>query len=343
LYYDSANTDNSLPPKPRPGLIAATPPANSAPTSTSQQALEITALAVLPTGSRRLLQYLVAPTVISPALSTAGAGTGTTFPAALTMDGSNLTFQDPTAASYQINGQDACKPAPAAVEAIAYTSAADYAALYAKVLPQKSNYPGAPVTLTGPAPGTYVATTPSVASPPTVLSPSWQNPATLDAVMQDIANSADVVINNSSATGTDISNQAPTMSSSNPLTIVVNGDLNLNGWHNTGYGLLLVTGTLHYDPDASWNGLVLVVGQGVFSSSKNGSGGIQGAVFVAKTRDSSGNLLTSPTLGSPFFGTLSSYGSHPGFGISYNSCLAQSAQGPLTYKVLSFREIPLTN
>ncbi len=45
------------------------------------------------------------------------------------------------------------------------------------------------------------------------------------------------------------------MSLSNPMTVVVNGDLDLSGWHNAGFGLLLVTGTLHYDPDASWNGL----------------------------------------------------------------------------------------
>ena len=67
---------------------------------------------------------------------------------------------------------------------------------------------------------------------------------------------------------------------------------------------------------------------------------------MAKTRDGSGNLLS--TLGSAFFGSLTSYGSNPGFGINYRSCagqspLGQSALGPLSYKVLSFHEIPLTN
>ena len=69
--------------------------------------------------------------------------------------------------------------------------------------------------------------------------------------------------------------KAPLMSAANPMTIVVNGNLNLSGWHNSGYGLLLVTGTLYYDPDASWSGIVLVVGQGIFSSSKNGAGGFE--------------------------------------------------------------------
>jgi hypothetical protein len=182
-----------------------------------------------------------------------------------------------------------------------------------------------------------------------MLRQSWQTPATLDEVAQDITRSADVVISGS-ATGFTISTKAPSMSSSNPMTIVVNGDLDLTGWHNTGYGLLLVTGTLHYDPDASWNGLVLVIGQGVFSSSRNGPGGFVGAVLVAKTRDGAGNLLPGNSLGNSCFGSQSSctgfgggYGSIPGFGIIYNSCSVGSAQGPLTYKVLSFREIPLAN
>lgn len=330
LNYDPENSDPSNPPKPSPGLTGF---ANGR----TVQALEITALAVLPSGSRRLLQYVVAPLIVSPSMG------GTDPPAALTLDGNNVTFQDPGKPGYTIDGRDTCKPAPAAVESIGYTNAVDYAGIHAEVWPNKSNYPGFPVTLTGPAPGTYTPTIPSLPSPPSAVRPSWLNPATLDGVVQDITNSADVVINKSTATGSDISSRAPTMSPSNPMTLVVTGDLDLTGWHNTGYGLLLVTGTLHYDPDASWNGLVLVIGQGIFASSKNGTGGIQGAVIVAKTRDSSGNLLPTTTLGPAFFGTQTSYGSNPGFGIIYNSCLAASAQGPLGYKILSFHEIPLTN
>ena len=166
------------------------------------------------------------------------------------------------------------------------------------------------------------------------------SPATLDSVMQDIVNSADVIIPGP-ATGADILSQAPKVTTS-PMTIVVNGDLSLSGWHNAGNGLLLVTGTLNYDPDANWNGIVLVVGQGVFSSTKNGSGGINGAVFVAKTRDSAGNLL--PALGSAFYGGGSSgFGTQPGTGICYNSPAVSTASGPLSYKILSFHEIPLPN
>lgn len=287
-----------------------------------------------------MLQYVVVPILISPV--TNGAG----FAAALTLDGNGVIYQVPSnLLGYAINGQDGCSPAPASVQSLGYTNPADYAPLFAQVNPEKASFPGAPMNPSGPPPVTYVATTPSLSPVPSTLSPEWQNPASLDGIVQDITNSADVVINGN-ATGTDILNRAPTMSISNPMTVVVNGDLNLAGWHNSGFGLLLVTGTLNYDPDATWNGDVLVIGQGVFSSSRSGTGGINGSVFVAKTRDGSGNLLTA--LGSAFFGSLTSYGSHPGFGINYSSCagqspLGQSALGPLSYKVLSFHEIPLTN
>jgi len=135
------------------------------------------------------------------------------------------------------------------------------------------------------------------------------------------------------------------------MTIVVNGDLDLTSWHHTGNGLLLVTGTLTYDPDASWEGVVLVIGKGEFDSARGGSGGIDGELFIAQTRDRiSGNLLS--TLGSasfcqangcPYSPTSSSPGSSMGRGINYSSCLVQAAQSILPYKVLSFRELPQTN
>jgi hypothetical protein len=90
---------------------------------------------------------------------------------------------------------------------------------------------------------------------------------------------------------------------------------------------------------------VLVIGQGNFVSTRSGSGGIDGAVFIAKTRDSSGNLLAS--LGAASFSQTGSGGTL-GKGINYNSCWLNgtpAAPGaltyPLTYKVLSFREIPV--
>jgi len=117
------------------------------------------------------------------------------------------------------------------------------------------------------------------------------------------------------------------------MTIVVNGDLTIHGGYS-GYGLLVVTGTLSYDPDASWRGIILVIGKGMFIAPLNGNGGVlRGAIFVAQTRDTFGNLLAS--LGPSSF----SYGNNGG-GFNFSSCWIANAQPTATYKTLSFHEIP---
>ena len=349
LYYDPARVVGVTS---APSLIL---PSSSIPlTPTAVQALEITSLAVLPNGSKRLLQYVVAPLLVSTQISTqvdsptpplpGGIPFNPSFPAALTMDGNNVSYQDPGTPDYVVDGRDlgagSCTPQHTAVESIEYTNSSDssYSSILANVTPVKSSYPGYLLD-----PTTYAPTTPSVPLPsvPTAVRQSWLTPATLDAVVQDITKSADVVIAGP-ATGSNM----PTWPPSNPIpmTVVVNGNLNLTRWYQTGYGLLLVTGTLTYDPDVTWNGIVLVIGQGnlLWSDRGHGNGGINGAVLVANTRDASGNLL--PALGSASFSGAGGSGrrySAQG-GIVYNSCWVNSAgaQAPLTYKILSFHEIP---
>ena len=165
---------------------------------------------------------------------------------------------------------------------------------------------------------------------------NWMTPGGLDAVVQDITAGADAVIQGPATPASF----PPGMSPTHPMTIVVNGDLDLSSWNNTGYGLLLVTGTLYYDPAATWEGIVLMIGQGNFVSTRRGTGGIDGAVFIAKTRDASNILLTS--LGSASFSQTGG-GPNLGRGINYNTCLVNSVQGPITYKILGFKEIPLLN
>lgn len=318
------------------------------PTGSATQALEIAALAVLPGGSKKLLQYVVAsPSLASPAVGMNG------FPSALTLAGTNVTFQGPGNSFFKINGQDqvslsGCAGSNAYVDAIGYTGDQPGDSSQANILAgatPPSNYTGAPY-LPGPPPG---PSTQSIGDVSTGLPPNWQSVSGLDSIVQNITNNADVVIAGP-ADGNDISSQAaPSVTGQYagpnptpaplPMTIVVNGDLNLTSWHHTGNGLLLVTGTLTYDPDASWEGVILVIGQGKFVSNKGGDGGIDGALFIAQTRDSSGNLLS--TLGPALFSQTG--GGHSGRGINYSSCLVQAAQSILPYKVLSFREIPQTN
>jgi hypothetical protein len=330
LFYDPANMNASRNAM-APGLIETlAPPATAQPS----QALEITSYAVLPNGSQKMLQAVVRPLVEFPSLTAPG------FTAALTLAGNNVTFTGPGPGTngFVISGQDPCPNAPVMLPAIGYTidpSTGDKSQpnIVAGANPT-SNYIGSSTVSSPPPPPP--AAPGSIVNVGSTLNLNWLTPSGLDAVVQDITNGADSVINGPATPSSFPSG----MSAGHPMTIVVNGDLDLNGWHNTGYGLLLVTGTLHYDPDATWEGVVLVIGQGNFVSTRGGTGGIDGTVFVANTRDASGNLLTN--LGASSF-SQTGPGSNAGRGINYNSCWVRSAMGPITYKVLSFREIPLAN
>jgi hypothetical protein len=286
-------------------------------TSNPGEILAITALAVTPNGSRRLLQSSVAQPVFA----------SMSFPSALTLDGNNVSF---TAGGSAINGNDSTGPPPPTpgVAAIGYTDSGDQSSITTSINNCKcaGNYQGP----SGNAPSLEFVNS---------LSPALQTPSSLDAVVQTITQNADLVITPPTGMVADQSSFPSGMSATNPLVIVVDGDFHLthaNGNSSVaGYGLLLVTGTFYYDPDDSWNGLILVIGKGVFDGTQNGHNGqINGAVLVAKTRDSSGNLLPDPNLGAASFKLTGG-----GNGIRYSSSWVKAAQARIPYRVLSFREI----
>ncbi|HET7106028.1 MAG TPA: hypothetical protein VFI38_04400 [Candidatus Acidoferrum sp.] len=329
LFFDPENrtVTNVM----EPGLVE-----THSPLPTASQVLEITAFAVLPSGGQKMLQYIVRPLVVFPDLNMQG------FHAALTLAGNNVTFTGPGTNNFYIRGQDQCgtpPPPPAlppAFFAIGYTNGPpdlSKSNIAAGATPT-GNYQGMPMNSGPPiAPSTGSQT---IADVHLYTDPNWLTPQGLDAVVQDITNNADAVITGPATPGSFPSG----MSAAHPMTIVVNGDLDMNGWRNTGYGLLVVTGNFYYNPDATWEGVILVIGQGNFVSTRGGDGQIDGAVFIAKTRDGANNLL--PSLGASSF-SQTGPGTHVGQGINYNSCIARAAQGPITYKVIAFKEIPLPN
>lgn len=296
------------------------------------QALELTALAVLPNGTQKILQYVITANPMN-----------LTFPAALTMDGNNVQFSVPTSTSFGVSGVDQgtvgnCNPS-AAITAVGYTNAGDASrANIVSAIPtgppppgqdRRCNYTNGGPCGSPPAPNVGLVA-PSVPQCPGC---NLSTVAGLNALVQAITQSADVVI---SGNATQASLPGA-MSATNPMTTVVNGNLTLSGWHGTGYGLLLVTGELTYDPDASWDGLILVIGTGKVYSYQGGAGQFLGAIFVAKTTDASGNPLPSGSaLGSPFFDFTSGSG---GSGIFYSSCWVQASQPTSGYRILSFHEI----
>jgi hypothetical protein len=305
LFYDSA----LVPPR----LIV-----NALPPATAQQVFEITALAVLPNRTEKLLQYTVAARTFN-----------LNFPSALTIGANNVTFNGANSSQYMVNGQDGSNPSAPAVpgcttnpltvkNAIGTTNPADVAAIQAGIPSNRTgNYTGA------------TGTTPDVGT--VSISSGLDTPLDTYNTLQTIKNSADLVI-----TGNANQAQMPSaMSATNPMTVVVDGDFSMTG-NYTGYGLLVVTGNFAYSGNTGWNGIVLVIGDG--TTTYNGSGGgnnsFNGAIYVATIWDTSHNLLST-------FGPVSyDISGGGGSGTYYNSCWIKAAQQPVTYQVLSFREIP---
>jgi hypothetical protein len=141
-----------------------------------------------------------------------------------------------------------------------------------------------------------------------------------------VQNAADSVLNGP-RTEADMPSM---MTSSNPMTVYVNGDLSLTSF--TGYGLLVVRGKLTYTGDSGWKGIVIVLGGTINESGSLDGGEFDGGVYLANLSNGGGGV----TLGQPTY-IVSSPG---GKGINYNSCWISSSLKPIAYKVVSFREIP---
>jgi hypothetical protein len=307
---------------------------------TGVQVLEVTALAVLPNGtqnpSQKLVQYLIAPVPLN-----------LSFQSALTLAGNNVVFNTTTADDFWVKGNDqygagSCNPGtvpPSVVTAVGYTNAADGPSIV-NAIPSGPPPAGNPdrrsqyTNYSAPTPDVYQVTPP----------PNLTSVAGLNNLVQTITQLADVPPITPTGQLTDGNNFMPAaMSATNPMTIVVNGDLVINGWHHDGYGLLLVTGELTYDPDAFWHGIILVIGKGWFHAYQGSSTGghIEGALFIAQTVDrTNGSPLA--ILGPSQFDFTSSSLSHSGnnyAGIYYSNCWIQAAMPSAGYQVLSFHEI----
>jgi hypothetical protein len=313
-----------------------------------RQVFELTALAVMPNASgqssQKLVQYLVAP----------GPITLPPFLAALTLSGSFVTgldnsptFHAPnTNKVYSVTGTDSLQGCSGStvgpVAAIGLFG--DYSGGNYNSDLNNGITAGIPTSV-GPSPFVnpqlnYTGNTPPHSLPDveylSTFPTSLQTPAQVDAIAQNIIQNADAVFvpAGSAATQTAFLTSLG-MSATNPLTVIANGNLDISNWSNDGYGFLLVTGTFTYDPDTTWNGLVLVIGQGIVNNSQNGQyKQINGAMFVAKTRNG-GTLLTGGIGGA----SVSFQNGMQGNGVRYSSCWVQKAQPLGGYKVLSFHEI----
>jgi len=287
------------------------------PVAGAGQVLTVTALAVTPYGSRRMVQYAVASPLSSLALN---------FPAALVLTGGtpdNNTYEAPTNGSFMLNGNDrqgfdkgTCALPPQDVTAMGLTG--DPAPVIGSVPSnRKNNYLG------------LGGAKPNIANIASLLPLSEQSVIGLDSVAMTITNSATDVVPGPATTLPNFGSMA------GPVVEVVQGDLTINPeTTTTGYGILLVTGTLSVGGSFGWRGIVLVIGQGNLNGNQSESNEFDGAILVAKTRDPQGNLLSS--LGTPSV----DWSGGTGNGMYYDSCWINNAAAASSYQVLSFREIP---
>jgi hypothetical protein len=318
LYYDTITN----PTKPRFSNNSAAGP----------QVFEVTSLAVLPNGnaqnSQKLVQYLVAPAPVPLP----------PFLAALTLSGGGATYHAPNGnSSYSVKGNDQ--------DCTGNSTGTNYPAIGVFTDTDRTNVisgiPSSPATVRPSYTG--LSTAPDVERIDATFPANLQIPANLDALAQTIIQNADVVITPTpsgsppflgTATGSSLTPLG--MTSSNLLTVVVNGNLDISNWSNDGYGLLLVTGTFTYDPDTTWDGIILVIGQGIVGGDHAQFKQINGAVFVAKTRDGNNQVLTGSSMGAA---SVVFQNSMQGAGIRYSSCWIQKATPTASYKVLSYHEI----
>ncbi len=294
---------------------------------------ELTALAVTPSGSRRMRQYEASQTPFP------------SIPGAFVFDGSNPSFNPPNSAAFNVMGNDVAQGPTAGVGCDA---AVNQPALGAydngSVATLDGNIQGNPDRSSQYTSSTPYVTPPAVSSVNSSLSSGYINLTTVDGLTKF----ANTII---AAAGTNVypNGGVPTNlgTSTAPVINVVNGDYTYTG---SGAGILLVTGQLTLNGNFSYNGLILAIGEGAITKSGGGGGTVNGAMFAANLyHDNPGTsgpgaypAYTNPiALGSslqpgiPYFG-WSGGGSAT---IQYDSCWIGNASQGLPFTLIAQREL----
>jgi hypothetical protein len=284
----------------------------------------VTSLAVTSRGTRRMTQREITNIKIPP------------LPGALTLDGPAPPsgtggyippYDAPSSNGFIINGTDSsatgCGLTPTPKPAIGVVDTTTKTDVIASIPSNRyDNYTGSG----GPNPDVQTLSSTALTG--------WNTPGGAEAVANMLRNAAlpaNVYTGNQTYGG-----GGATMSSigtpSAPQITYVNGDVTMTG-NPFGGGILVVTGTLTMSGNTSFDGIILVIGKGSFVANGGGNGQYTGAMLVAKTRDSSGNLLS--TLGEP----VVDWSGGGGNGIVYSSCKINSVQNSLGYRTQSSREL----
>lgn len=281
----------------------------------------VTSLAITPLGSRRVSQYEAAALNVTPP------------PAALALDGPAAVFNPaPSSNNYFANGNDSgvagytgpgtCTPTgPAQVPAVSTGDSTGVTNVRGSI--PTNRYPN--YTGTGGTPS-IVNSGPGGTNQ---LSGEWSSPSQLNTLVANMANAADVSY--SCGIGAPCSGRGPYGTDSAPQITYVSGDFNFGP--NSGSGVLIVTGTLNINGQSSFNGLILVIGQGVMTEQGSGNGQFNGSIFLAKTNSSTSPYSQLAALATPMI-QWNGGGTN---GIQYNSCWANVGNN-LHFLVVASRE-----
>jgi hypothetical protein len=286
-------------------------------TATNLPVYLVTTLAVTSSGARRMLQYELTqqePLTIN-------------FPAGMTLAGSSsslATVNGLNSDEYNVEGNDhaGCGGAAVAapVAAIGVGNNADVANVISGIPSNRLDH------------YTGVGAAPDVENVSASMPAEFQSVSALEALLATIKSKPATQYLKPIPPATAVTTLSNPGTSYSPQTIYVDGDLTLSG-SLTGYGILVVTGTFSPGGNVGWRGVVLVVGQGIITGNGGGNNEYDGALVVAKTRDSSGNVLS--TLGTPTY----DWSGGGGNGIKYSSGCISQAQTFTDHKILSTREL----
>jgi hypothetical protein len=259
----------------------------------------LTSLAVTQSGARAMLQ---AETAVNYNQFTMGLG------GALTLIGPNPVFGTPNSNPFHMIGTDCptCASAPPGCNTTARPPK-DAIGIYD---PTGATDPSAVQTVIGELgkPNNYIGanSTPDVAN------------ANLGSMTASDLNS---FVSAVTSVATNVYGSNPGSinlgTAANPPINVVNGDYSMGS--STGYGILVVTGTLTFSGNYSFNGLILVIGAGASVMNGGGNGQINGSVFVANT---AGGTINPPS---------ASWSGGGGNGIQYNHCWADDMLARVPY------------
>jgi len=297
---------------------------------------ELTSLAVTSGGSRRMMQYEVSQNPFP------------VIPGAFVFDGPNPNFSPPNSNAFTVSGTDnsgthggaingvSC-PAAVNVPAVGGYDASSQTTLLDDISKRPGSYTTGPANIT-PDSATNVG--------PTLASDSI-NLTTVDG----LTTFANMII---TAAGPNVypNGTVPTNlgTPGSPVTNVVNGDLTIGG---SGAGVLLVTGQLTLNGNFSWDGLILVIGEGAIVKNGGGNATVNGAMFAANLY-SDAKAGTSGPGAYPGYSTKIPLGASPnnppgipffnwnGGGtatVQYDSCWIQSVNQSLPYHIVTQREL----